>query len=525
MHPINRRALLGASLAATALAGTSARAKSAAPIAETRYGKVKGYWRNGIACFKGVRYGADTAPRRFLPALTPKPWAGVAETLDYGPAAPQSHNGEKQSEDCLFLNVWTPGLRDGKKRPVMFYIHGGAYSEGSGSSPLYDGVNLARRGDAVVVTVNHRLNIFGYLSLARFDAHYPDSGNIGQIDLVMALQWVRDNIAAFGGDPNCVFAFGQSGGGAKIATMMAMPAARGLFHRATTMSGNQVTACGPLHAMKRTEAFLKQLGLTPKDIGMLRTMPVARLLPGMAAPDPIAEYKAGVYFGPVLDDRNLHRHPFYPDAPAQSLDIPMMIGNTHDETRLLIGAKSEKYFHLQWEDLPALLEANLRLDISPERVVKEYRRFYPHYSPSDVFFAATTAGRSWRGAIIEDEMRAQSRSPAYAYQVDWGSPLDGGKWRAPHSIDIALAFANTAADHQLTGDGPGARAMAAIVSDTFLAFARTGIPNNKAVPHWTPYSMARRETMIFDLPPRMEDDPRSVERKLFARVPFTQFGT
>jgi para-nitrobenzyl esterase len=525
MHPINRRALLGASLAATALAGTSARAKSAAPIAETRYGKVKGYWRNGIACFKGVRYGADTAPRRFLPALTPKPWAGVAETLDYGPAAPQSHNGEKQSEDCLVLNVWTPGLRDGKKRPVMFYIHGGAYSEGSGSSPLYDGVNLARRGDAVVVTVNHRLNIFGYLSLARFDAHYPDSGNIGQIDLVMALQWVRDNIAAFGGDPNCVFAFGQSGGGAKIATMMAMPAARGLFHRATTMSGNQVTACGPLHAMKRTEAFLKQLGLTPKDIGMLRTMPVARLLPGMAAPDPIAEYKAGVYFGPVLDDRNLHRHPFYPDAPAQSLDIPMMIGNTHDETRLLIGAKSEKYFHLQWEDLPALLEANLRLDISPERVVKEYRRFYPHYSPSDVFFAATTAGRSWRGAIIEDEMRAQSRSPAYAYQVDWGSPLDGGKWRAPHSIDIALAFANTAADHQLTGDGPGARAMAAIVSDTFLAFARTGIPNNKAVPHWTPYSMARRETMIFDLPPRMENDPRGVERKLFARVPFTQFGT
>ena len=528
MTPVSdtsRRALLRASLAGAALAASPAFA-AAAPVAETRYGKVRGYVKNGIKCFKGIRYGADTAPRRFLAAAPPAPWAGVMDAVEYGPAAPQSRTTEKQSEDCLFLNVWTPGLKDGKKRPVMFYIHGGAYSGGSGSSPLYDGVNLARRGDVVVVTVNHRLNLFGYLSLARFDADFPDSGNVGQLDLLLALQWVRDNIENFGGDPDCVFVFGQSGGGAKIATMMAMPAAMGFFHRATTMSGNQVTACGPLNAMRRAEAFCKQIGLTPKDTGKLRAMPVEQLLAGLKAPDPIANFKSSVYFGPVLDDRNLHRHPFYPDAPSMSLDIPMMIGNTHDETRILAGGSDEKLFHLTWDQVPQLIVNGLHgLDINPDLVVSEYRRFYPHYSPSDVYFAATTAGRSWRGAIIEDEMRAQSRSPAFAYQVNWASPLDGGKWGAPHTIDIALAFGNTAADHRLTGDGPGARVMSAIVSETFISFARSGVPDNNAIPHWTPYSLEKRETMIFDLPPRMENDPRGAERKLFARVPFTQFGT
>ena len=199
------------------------------PVASTKWGKVRGYLDNGINVFKGIRYGADTAKRRFMPPSPPDPWSEVRDALEYGSSAPQtSRQNDKPNEDCLFLNVWTPALRDGGKRPVMFYIHGGAYNNGSGSSPLYDGVRLCRRGDVVVVTVNHRLNAFGYLYLARFGgAEFADSGNVGQLDLVLALQWVRDNIAEFGGDPNKVMVFGQSGGGAKIATLMATPLAKG----------------------------------------------------------------------------------------------------------------------------------------------------------------------------------------------------------------------------------------------------------------------------------------------------------
>jgi para-nitrobenzyl esterase len=243
-----------------------------APVVSTRYGKVRGYLDQGINVFKGIRYGADTSARRFMPPLPPESWADVREALAYGPSSPQpTRASETQSEDCLFLNVWTPGLRDGRKRPVMFYIHGGAYNNGSGSSPLYDGVRLCRRGDVLVVTVNHRLNAFGYLYLARFGgAEFADSGNAGQLDLVLALQWVRDNIAEFGGDPNRVMVFGQSGGGAKIATLMAMPAAAGLFHAAATMSGQQVTASGALNGTLRARAVLEALKLTPERAHEIR---------------------------------------------------------------------------------------------------------------------------------------------------------------------------------------------------------------------------------------------------------------
>src|SRR5258707_4243414 len=250
------------------------------PIATTRWGKVRGYVDNGINVFKGIRYGADTAKRRFMPPASPEPWSDVRDALAYGPSAPQpSRSSEKPNEDCLFLNIWTPGLRDARKRPVMFYIHGGAYNNGSGWSPLYDGVRLCRRGDVVVVSVNHRLNAFGYLYLARFGGpEFADSGNAGQLDLILALQWARDNIAEFGGDPNKVMVFGQSGGGAKIATLMAKPAARGLVHRAATMSGQPVTASGPLYATLRTRVVLDALKLQPERVAEIRTLPAERLL-------------------------------------------------------------------------------------------------------------------------------------------------------------------------------------------------------------------------------------------------------
>jgi para-nitrobenzyl esterase len=482
---------------------------------------------NGVHCFKGIRYGADTGPRRFMPALAPVPWKKVLDTTEYGAASPQTGKQEEaSSEDCLFLNVWTPGLRDGARRPVMFYIHGGAYSHGSGSSPLYDGTRLCHRGDVVVVTVNHRLNAFGYLYLPRLGggAAFADSGNAGMLDLVLALQWVRDNIAEFGGDPERVMLFGQSGGGAKIATLMAMPAARGLFHRATTMSGQQVTASGPLNATSRARAYLEALQLPGARLEEIRSLPQEKLLEALSATDPIIG-KGSLYFGPVLDERTLQRHPFYPDAPALSADIPLMIGNTHDETRLLIGGSDPSAFSLDWEQLPEKLAANMRVDITPETVVSAYRQMYPEYSPSDVFFAATTAARSWRGAIIEVEARAAQGAPVYAYELDWKSPLDGGKWGAPHTLDIPLAFDNIDKKGSLTGTSMDAQKLADQVSEAFIAFAKTGNPNTAAIPQWQPYQLPRRQTMVFDVQSRVVDDPRGRERELFAKVPWIQQGT
>jgi para-nitrobenzyl esterase len=494
------------------------------PVARTRAGLIRGYTDGSIKVFRGVRYGADTSTRRFMPPLPPAPWRGVADALAYGRASPQPGSEPNQSEDCLFLNVWTPALRDAAKRPVMVYLHGGAYSTGSGSNPLYDGTRLARRGDVVVVTVNHRLNAFGYAYLARLcGPDLADSGNAGQLDLVLALKWVRENIAEFGGDPHRVMVFGQSGGGAKIATLMAMPSAGGLFHSAATMSGQQVTAAGPLNATRRTLAWLDALKLRPKDVGELRTLPAQRLVETMSAPDPILAF-GSIYFGPVLDGRSLQRHPFYPDAPGQSAQIPMIIGNTRDETRAFLGI-DESNFTVGWDGLAAKLAPNMRVDIEPELVIATYRRLYPHYSPSDVLFSATTASRSWRGAIIEAELRAAQGAPTWAYQLDFSSPVQGGRLGAFHTLDIALVFDNTAAPGSQTGDAADARRVAAQMSEAFLAFARTGDPNHAALPRWDTYRLPRRQTMVFDVDSRLVDDPRRAERELFATVPYVQPGT
>jgi para-nitrobenzyl esterase len=298
---------------------------------------------------------------------------------------------------------------------------------------------------------------------------------------------------------------------------MGMPAAAGLFHSATTMSGQQVTASGPMHATERARAYLARLKATPSD---LLSMPVERLIDALDATDPIMG--GGVYFGPVLDMKWLTRHPFWPDANPQSNAIPMVLGNTHDETRAFIGR--EKLKGLSWDNLADRMAPELRVDIKPEWVVSEYRRLFPAYTPEQVFYAATTAGRSWRGQVEEAEARAKASAPTWVYQVDFASPVE--PWRgAPHTMDIPLVFGTLDAPGSIAGAGAAARGVSDVMMSAFIALAATGSPNNARLPQWPTYRLDRRATMIFDSPPRIEDDPRREQRELFARVPYIQPGT
>jgi para-nitrobenzyl esterase len=316
--------------------------------------------------------------------------------------------------------------------------------------------------------------------------------------------------------------FGQSGGGAKIATLLAMPVARGLFHRVATMSGQQITASGPRSATQRAEAFLGALKIERKDVARLRSVDVAALVAATRANDPSLTGRS-LYFGPVLDEGALPRHPFYPDAPPAA-NVPMIIGNTRDETRAFHG-NDPGIFNLDWNELPERLLQALHVDIDPDHVVAKYRRMYPQYTPTEVFFAATTAGRSWRGAIIEAELRAQQGAPVYAYQLDYRSPLDGGRYGAMHTMDIPLVFDNIAQPGSLTGVNAAAQKVADSMSEAFIAFARGGDPNHAGLPQWRPYDLTTRATLLFDTECQIADDPRGGERRLFAQVPYIQRGT
>ncbi|NIJ19214.1 para-nitrobenzyl esterase [Sphingomonas naasensis] len=515
---IDRRTLIAG--ASAALLSARARAQSAGAPVRAAAGAFQGTIEGGVRVFRGIRYGHA---ERFRAPTPISAAAEIQSAASFGPVAPQAGSRYgAQSEDCLFLNIWTAEADPRARKPVMLYIHGGAYSGGSVTDPLNDGGALAARGDVVVVTVNHRLNAFGYLYLARLDPRFADSGNCGQLDLILALQWVRDNIAAFGGDPRRVMVFGQSGGGAKIATMMGMAAADGLFHRAATMSGQQITASGPLNATARTRAYLGKLGVQETDLGALLAMPREKLIEGLSATDPVLG--GGVYFGPVLDMKWLTRHPFWPDADPRSNAIPMILGNTHDETRAFIAPDSAKMRGLGWDNIAERIAPELRIDILPEWVVAEYRAHYPAWTPEQVFYDATTCGRSWRGQVIEAEARARAGAPGWVYQLDFASRTDPRRG-AFHTMDIPLVFGTLGAAGSQTGTGADARAASKAMQDSFVAFTRTGDPNHAGLPHWPRYGLDKRATMVFDARSRIENDPRKWQRELFARVPYIQPGT
>ena len=507
---MSRRAVVGGGLALVAAPATARINPQIGTYIEAPVGRLNGLIVNGstdkyvpISSFKGIPYCKIGSGRRFMAPEAFPDFATPFDAHEYGPACPQSALRQvPQSEDCLTLNVWTPYVGS-SPRPAMVYIHGGAYSNGTVSDtldtrgpPLNDGRFLAERGDVVVVSINHRLNALGYLYLPD---RFPDSGNNGQLDLILALKWIQRNIASFGGDPRNVTLFGQSGGGAKIATLMAMPEAKGLFHKAITMSGQQVTASGPLNATRRAQAFLDKLGPGVDPA----TAPIAQIIAALSATDPILG--GGVYMGPVLDMKHLVRHPFWPDAAPQGNSIPMMMGNCVMESREFYRPESRQLKGLDWTNLAARLGPELRIDIKPEWVVEQFRARYPADDPVAIFHRAVTAGRSWRGQIEEAEARARAGVPAFVYQLDFE--------QAKHTDDIGLAF-GTSPDMT-----PARAAMSKVVMDAFVRFARTGNPG------WSPYDLTRRSTMVFDVDSRQVSDPRQWERELFARVPYIQPGT
>lgn len=513
MTDVTRRTVLasGVSLAVTG----AAFGRTAETQVTCAAGRFIGERADGITRFFGIRYGRAL---RFQAPITEPPRREAVRAMAYGPVCPQQGKRRPQSEDCLVLNVWTPESHGGARLPVMIYIHGGGYAFGSGGDAITDGRHLARRG-VVVVTLNHRLNALGYLYLARLSAAFPDSGNSGQLDLVLALRWVRDNIAAFGGDPARVTAFGDSGGGGKVTTLLAMPAVRGLIHRAATMSGQLVAASGPLHATRRAEAFL---GSLRTDASGAATLPVERLIEALGTEDPILG--GPIYMGPVLDMRALPRHPFWPDAPPQSLSIPMMTGNARDEMRAFSDPDGEFVRTMDWGNLASRIEAELPLDIAPERIVAEYRRQLPTVCAADIYFLATTAGRSWRGQLEVAEARARAGAPVWLYQVDFSSRSDPRRG-AFHSIDVPLLFGTIDAPGAGTGNDADVRAVSRALQARFVSFAETGNPAVPGTIRWPRYELPHRNTLILDVQSEISADPRKWQRELFAGAPYVQPGS
>jgi para-nitrobenzyl esterase len=497
------------------------------PVADTAFGSVRGTTIDGIRIFKGIPYGGTTAGKnRFMPPVRPAPWTGVRDALAYGPTAPQGSGGgdapasaPAQREDCLVLNVWTPAVGNARKRPVMVWLHGGGFSTGSGSQRILDGTSLSHTYDVVVVTINHRLNVFGFTHLAdALGADFASAGAAGVLDIVAALEWVRDNIERFGGDPKLVTIFGQSGGGRKVATLMAMPRAKGLFHRAIIESGAVLTLTTREDANRETEMLLAELGLTKARARELQDVPADRLLAANAAA--LAKVKTRppgwTANSPTVDGHLLPSHPWDPAGPAISADIPLLIGWARTEETLYDRPTPEK---LALDDSGLRQRVAARLGVDPAPIIDAYRTAHPDATPWDLhILIATDHPRGTYARELAKRKADQGRAPAYLYRFDWETPEGGGHMRSPHTIEIPFVFNNITIAGPLISKMPEAYALANRTSAAWVAFAKTGDPNTPTLPPWPAYSTRARDTMLFNNESRVVPDPDRAARLAMERV-------
>ena len=484
-----------------------------ATLAQTTGGSVAGYIDNGIFTYKGIPYAKA---ERFMPPVPADKWEGVRSCRAYGPTCPQGKrmgwysdeqafsfnwNDGFPDEDCLRVNIWTPGINDGKKRPVMVWLHGGGYSAGSGQElPSYDGRNLAEKGDVVVVTLNHRLNVLGFLDLSAYGEKYAHSGNSGLLDLVAALEWVQENIANFGGDASNVTIFGQSGGGGKVSTLLATPAAKGKFHKAIVQSGAMLRTMDSRWSRRIGAAVVEELGITPCRIDEISKVPFEDLLAAgekvIARLKPEAEKQgfASFIFGwaPTVDGSVLPRQPFDPQAPEQSKDIPMLIGTTIHEFSM-----STYVPQLRTINQDAAVEyLKSRYGDRTDEFLELFENTYPGYEPKDLI----DTDFIFRPSAIEQAglKSRQGGAPVYMYMFAWESPVLDGILRSTHCMEIPFVFNNADVHASMTGGGTGAMKLADVMSQSWINFARTGDPNTEKLPEWPTYNCSEGATMIFN---------------------------